>query len=57
MHHRDKIVCTIRDVVCNSRPTCICAFCVRRNRTESPRDEQRRLAAEFVEVLLKSRMG
>jgi hypothetical protein len=48
MHHRDKIVCTIRDVVCNSRPTCICAFCVRRNRTESPRDEQRRLASEFV---------
>jgi hypothetical protein len=39
--------------VCNSRPTCICAFCLRRNRMESPRDEQRRLASEFVLKLLK----
>jgi hypothetical protein len=43
-------------IVCNSRPTCVCVFCVRRNQTESPRDEQRRLANEFV-ALLKSRMG
>jgi hypothetical protein len=35
-------------VPCTSRPDCICASCVRRNRTESPRDEQRRLASEFV---------